>query len=272
MSEQNGSMQLSGDLGQSRSSSSGSSSGGLPPVPFAQTWAQPARMLSQLSSAFGQMPVRMLEQEASMMQRSFVSSNNWLPNVLNVWEEPFVMLRKLSEDMDQFVSRLMQGPFAESGQKHLIGKHQWTPTVDMSQLANEIVIRADLPGLTRSDVKLQLHDDSLTIEGERHAESRQQGEGYHRVERVQGRFFRSIPLPDGIDAPSVHASMRDGVLEITVPLKHREQGVKLEIRDRSEEEQGEHAASRRELPLSQSQPPQPQRQNAGAASRAEVKA
>ena len=272
MSEQNGSMQLSGDLGQSRSSSSGPSSGGLPPVPFAQTWAQPARMLSQLSSAFGQMPVRMLEQEASMMQRSFVSPNNWLPNVLNVWEEPFVMLRRLSEDMDQYVGRLMQGSLAESSQRHRIGQPHWTPTVDMEQRGNEIVICADLPGLCRSDVKLQLHEDRLTIEGERHMESRQQAEGYHRVERMQGRFFRSIPLPDGIDAASVQASMRDGVLEITVPLRHREQGVKLEIRDRSEEEPGEHAASRRELPLAQSQPPQPQRQNAGSASRAEVKA
>ncbi len=205
-----------------------------------------------------------------MLQKSFVSPQNWLPNVLNAWEEPFVMLRKLSEDMDQYVSRLMQGPLAESGQRHLIGKHQWTPTVDMEQRGNEIVIRADLPGLTRADVKLQLHEDRLTIEGERHVESRQQAEGYHRVERVQGRFFRSIPLPEGIDAQSVHASMRDGVLEITVPLRHREHGVKLEIRDRSDEEQGEQASSRRELP--QAQPPQPQRQNTGSASRAEVKA
>ena len=272
MSEQNGSMQFSGDLGQSRSPSSGSSSGGSSPAQFAQAWAQPARMLSQMSSAFGQMPVRMLEQEASMLQKSFVSPQNWLPNVMNVWEEPFVMLRKLSEEMDQYVSRLMQGPMAESGQRQLIGKQQWTPTVDMAQHGNEIVIRADLPGLARSDVKLQLHEDKLTIEGERHAESRQQAEGYHRVERVQGRFFRSIPLPEGVDAQSVHASMRDGVLEITVPLRHLEQGVKLEIRERSEEEQGEQAALRRELPLAQSQPPQPQRQNASTASRSEVKA
>ena len=205
-----------------------------------------------------------------MLQKSFVSPPSWLPNVLNVWEEPFVMLRKLSEDMDQYVGRLMQGPLAESGQKHLIGKHQWTPTVDMSQRGNEIVICVDLPGLTRSDVKLQLHEDKLTIEGERHAESRQQAEGYHRVERVQGRFFRSIPLPEGVDAPSAHASMRDGVLEITVPLRHREQGVKLEIHEKSEEGQSEQAASRRES--SQSQPPQPQRQNVSASARSEVKA
>jgi hypothetical protein len=79
-------------------------------------------------------------------------------------------------------------------------------------------------------------------------------------------------LPEGIDAQSAHASMRDGVLEITVPLRHRDQGVKLEIREGSEEEQGEQASSRRELPPGQSQPAQPQRQNASAAARSEVKA
>jgi HSP20 family molecular chaperone IbpA len=272
MSEQNGSMQFSGESGQSRSPSSGPSSGTLPPVAFPLAWAQPAHMLSHMSSAFGQMPVRMLEQEASMLQKSFVSPQSWLPNVLNTWEEPFVMLRKLSEDLDQYVGRLMQAPLAEAGQRPLIGKHRWTPTVDMSQRGQEIVICVDLPGLTRSDVKLQMHEDKLTIEGERHAESRQQAEGYHRVERVQGRVFRSIPLPEGIDAQSAHASMRDGVLEITVPLRHRDQGVKLEIREGSEEEQGEQASSRRELPPGQSQPAQPQRQNASAAARSEVKA
>lgn len=211
-----------------------------------------------------------------MLQKSFVSPYNWLPNVFNAWEEPFVMLRKLSEDMDQCAGRMMQGPLAETGQRHLLGKSHWTPTVDMSQRGNDMVICADLPGLTRADVKLQLHEDRLTIEGERHAQSSQHAEGYHRIERTQGRFFRSIPLPEGVDPQSVHASMRDGVLEITVPLHHRQQGVKLEIRDSSEEAsrnlQGEQAASQRELLQAQPQPAQPQRQNTGSSARTEVKA
>jgi HSP20 family protein len=136
-----------------------------------------------------------------------------------------------------------------------------------------MVIRADLPGLCRDDVKLQLHDDRLTIEGERHTESHQQVEGYHRVERTQGRFFRSIPLPEGVDPQAVQASMRDGVLEITVPLHHRQQGVRLEIRDRSESESpGEQSAGRRESTPAQSQLPQPQRQTASQSARSEVKA
>lgn len=277
MAEQNGSMQFSGDLNQSRSPSSGPAfPSGSPSAPLTQAWAQPGRMLSQMSTAFGQLPARMLEQEASMLQKSFASPQQWLPNVFSAWEEPFVMMRKLSEDMDQYVGRLMQGPLASPGQRHLTAAPHWTPTVDISQRGNEIVMRADLPGLTRADVRLQMHEDRLTIEGERHAESTQQVDGYQRTERTQGRFFRSIPLPDGVDPQSIQASMCDGVLEITVPLPSRQQGVRLEIRDAGDAEQREHKGEqqglRREQPQGQSQPPQPQRQGSGTTPRAEVKA
>ncbi|MEB0135888.1 Hsp20/alpha crystallin family protein [Actimicrobium sp. CCC2.4] len=276
MTEQNGSMQFSSEAGQSRSPSSGTSPSGTMPTPLAQAWTQPAQLLSQLSTAFGQMPVRMLEQEASMLQKSFASPRQWLPNVFNAWEEPLVMMRKLTEDMDQYASRLMQGPLAGTGQRSLPATPHWTPTVDVSHRGNEIVICADLPGLTRDDVHLQMHEDKLTIEGERHAESSRQVDGYHRTERMQGRFSRSIPLPEGVDPQSARASMRDGVLEIVVPLHARQHGVRLEISEAGEdgqrEQKGEQSASRREQPQGQSQAPQPQRQNAGAAPRSEVKA
>lgn len=232
MAEQSGSMQFSGETSQSRSHS---------PAALGDVWAQPARMMSQMSHSMGQMPVRMLEQEASMLQKSFVSPQAWLPNVLNAWEEPFVMMRKMSEEMDQFFGKLLQRPIGKIAQSRSstgIVARNWTPTVEITQRGDEMVICADLPGLTKDDVELQVHEDRLTISGERREEfSAQDSEGYHRTERSYGRFYRAIPLPQGVDGHNAEAKMRDGVLEITVPLQSQQtQGVRLDIREAEEGE------------------------------------
>lgn len=236
MSEQTGSMQFSGESSQSRSPSQQQGSG-----PIAQIWAQPARMMSQVSEAFGQMPVRMIEQEASMLQRSFGSPQAWLPNVISAWEEPFVMMRKISEEMDQFFGKVMQRPINKIAQTRLgsgVASQKWTPSIEVTQRGNEMIICADLPGLTKDDVHLQVLDDKLTISGERCEESSARSEqGYHRTERSYGQFYRAIPLPDGIDGHRVDAKMRDGVLEISIPLRQQQShGMVLEIREADEGE------------------------------------
>ena len=236
MAEQGGSMQFSGEVNQSRSPSQQNNPGML-----AQAWAQPSRIMSQMTNTLGQMPARMLEQEASMLQRSFVSPQAWLPNLMTAWEEPFVMMRKMSEEMDQFFGKVLQRPMSKIGQSRTptgIVARNWTPTIEISQRGNEMVICVDLPGLTKADVQLQIQEDCLTIEGERSEESvNHSAHGYHRTERSYGRFYRAIPLPEGVDAHAAQAKMRDGVLEITVPMYHQpRQGKCLEIKDAQEGE------------------------------------
>lgn len=236
MSEQTGSMQFSGESSQSRSLAQQPSSG-----PMAQIWAQPARMMSQVSEAFGQMPGRMIEQEASMLQRSFAAPQAWLPNMISAWEEPFVMMRKITEEMDQFFGKVMQRPIGKIAQSRSgsgVTSQKWTPSIEVTQRGNEMIICADLPGLTKDDVKLQVLDDKLTIEGERLEENNAQSEhGYHRTERSYGHFYRAIPLPDGVDRQRVDAKMRDGVLEISIPLRQQKShGLVLEIREAEEGE------------------------------------
>ena len=107
----------------------------------------------------------------------------------------------------------------------------WAPQVEMFERAGELVVRADLPGLKKDDVKVEFTDDGLTIEGERRSEDEEKGEGYYRSERSYGRFFRRLPLPTGVNVDKATATFRDGVLEVTMeaPKSEQRKPRKLEI-------------------------------------------
>ncbi len=104
-----------------------------------------------------------------------------------------------------------------------IGRAEWTPQIEVFERGGQFIVRAELPGMTSSDVKVDIFGDSLNIHGERKQEKKEEGEGWYRSERSYGRFFRSIPLPDGINVDEAKASFRDGVLEITMPAPKREE-------------------------------------------------
>lgn len=91
------------------------------------------------------------------------------------------------------------------------------------------MLRADLPGLDRDDVEIEVKDGVLTVSGERKAEHEDKGEGYHRVERSFGRFSRSLGLPQGVDAGQVEASFERGVLEVKVPKPEERKPTRIEI-------------------------------------------
>ena len=108
----------------------------------------------------------------------------------------------------------------------------WAPQVEVFERGTNLVIRADLPGLKREDVSVEVEDDALVIRGERHNELDDQREGFYRSERSYGSFYRVIPLPDGTDESQVNAAFRDGVLEITLPrpAERRPASRRVEIR------------------------------------------
>lgn len=99
---------------------------------------------------------------------------------------------------------------------------QWSPQIEMLQRGNDLVVRADLPGLTKEDIHVDIADDTLTIRGERRQEQEEEREGWYRSERSYGSFYRSVPLPEGAIADSAKASFKDGVLEITLQAPPRE--------------------------------------------------
>jgi HSP20 family protein len=111
----------------------------------------------------------------------------------------------------------------------------WSPRVEAFQQGDRFVVRAELPGLKKDDVQVEMTDDALTIRGERREEQEEERDGYFRSEREYGQFFRAIPLPEGTIGESAQASFRDGVLEVTMQAAPSEanRGRRLEIREGS---------------------------------------
>lgn len=107
----------------------------------------------------------------------------------------------------------------------------WSPQIETFQRGNEFIVRADLPGLSKDDVKVDLTEDSITLQGERREEHEEDREGYYRSERTYGSFYRVVPLPEGAIADSAKAQFNNGVLEIVLqaPPKEVSRGRRLEI-------------------------------------------
>jgi HSP20 family protein len=106
---------------------------------------------------------------------------------------------------------------------------RWLPAMDLVEADDHYVLRADLPGVSEDDVRLEVEDDVLTISGERTAEHEQRGEGYHRLERSYGSFSRSLTLPDGVDPEAVQASFERGVLEVRIPKPEQKKPRRVAI-------------------------------------------
>ena len=90
--------------------------------------------------------------------------------------------------------------------------------MDVRQCNGDLVVTAELPGLKKEDVKVELTDDSLVIQGERKHEHKEDHEGFHSFERSYGQFYRSIPLPEGAKTDMARAELTDGVLKVSVPV------------------------------------------------------
>jgi HSP20 family protein len=125
------------------------------------------------------------------------------------------VFRRFSRDMDRL--------FGEAGFRPLFLREaqeafDWSPDVEYFERKGQFVVRADLPGLTKDDVKLNVENGVLSIQGERKQEAETKGDGWYRTERNYGAFYRSLPLPDGVKADQINATFKNGVLEIVMPL------------------------------------------------------
>jgi HSP20 family protein len=142
-------------------------------------------------------------------------------------------MRRMTEDMDRMLgdfwgsARQWPALFKEGG------RSEWTPAIEAFQRGNEFVVRADIPGLSREDITVEVGDDALTIRGERKYDHQEEREGVWRSERGYGTFCRAIPLPQGALSESAKATFRDGVLEVVIKAPSHEvrRGRRLEINE-----------------------------------------
>lgn len=148
---------------------------------------------------------------------------------------PITFMRQFMEDVDDLFSQFGLAPAMGSGMQGAGQGLQniWMPEIDVFQRGNDLVIRADLPGVKRNDIDVELEDGNLIIQGQRQQESENDEEqGYYQSERSFGSFFRSIPLPEGVNPDQVQASFDNGVLEVDVPMPQQQQnrGKKVQVR------------------------------------------
>ncbi len=138
----------------------------------------------------------------SMTPREFFSAN------------PFELMRRFTDEMN----RAFTGTWRE--------ERAFMPPVEIRQKGDNLIISAELPGIKKEDVKLEMTDEGLLIQGERKREEEEREEGFYRSERSYGRFARLIPLPEGANIDQTKAQFNNGVLEVTVPVPQLEKKEK----------------------------------------------
>jgi HSP20 family protein len=106
----------------------------------------------------------------------------------------------------------------------------WAPSVDILEKENEVLIKAELPGVESKDVAVTVDNNVVTIKGERHLEKDVKKESYHRMERAYGSFSRSFSLPDTVDTGNVRAEYKDGLLTLSLPKKTAAKSRTVEIK------------------------------------------
>ncbi len=131
---------------------------------------------------------------------------------------PFQLMRRMMEDMDRMFEAF--NPSATSGS---VRPDIWAPPIEVAERDGSIIVKAELPGVRKDDVKVELTSDGLLIEGERKEEREDRQKDMVRSECRYGRFSRLIPLPEGANMEQAKAQFTDGVLEITIPIPEEKQ-------------------------------------------------
>lgn len=160
-----------------------------------------------------------------------------------VTASPFGFMRRFAEDMERMFDDfdIFRFPTFFTKEFDEVG---WMPKIEVLQLNGKLKVRADLPGLKKDDVKVELTNGALTISGERKEEKEEEDEGFYHSERAYGTFYRQIPLPEGVKTETATAKFTDGVLEIMMQVPKSEPRTRrLEIKGAEETAKAKVAAA-----------------------------
>jgi len=146
---------------------------------------------------------------------------------------PFELMQRMSDDMDRLFQQFgfgrsglglgpifgaSQGFGTDDGRQLSAGDQSlWVPQVETVRRGDRFVIRADLPGMKKDDIRIHVDDDAVSISGERRSRQQEERDGLFTSERSYGSFYRTVPLPEGVNADQCEAQFNDGVLEISLP-------------------------------------------------------
>ena len=137
---------------------------------------------------------------------------------------PFREFERMRRDMDRLWDSFFEGGLTKRGEE----RGGWLPSLDVSETKNELVVKAEVPGMDAKDIDISLSDGVLTIKGEKKQEKEEKEADYHLVERSYGSFVRSVRLPKEVQGDKISASYKDGILKVALPKS--EEAKKKEIK------------------------------------------
>lgn len=131
-------------------------------------------------------------------------------------------------DLQHRINRLFEE--TSRGEREELARTVWSPTVDIFEEPEAILIEADLPGLSRENVSVNLENNVLTIQGERKLSREEKRDNYHRIERAYGSFTRSFTIPSNVNPEKIEAEFKDGVLQIRLPKREEAKPKQIEVK------------------------------------------
>ena len=140
--------------------------------------------------------------------------------------DPFREMRSLQDE----VNRLFTSSFSRGGGDNDLMRGAWSPSVDIFENRNEIVLEAELPGMKPEDVNISIENNVLTIHGERKFEKKDDNDNFHRVERSYGSFTRSFTLPPTVQSENAQAEFENGVLRLILAKREEAKPRRIEIK------------------------------------------
>ena len=139
--------------------------------------------------------------------------------------EPWNAVDQLRKEMDRLFDT-----GASQGNSNVVTS-DWSPAVDVKETDQGFVIIADIPGVDPKDIEVHMENGILTIKGQRESEKKEEREGYKRIERSYGSFYRRFSLPDTANADKINAKSKNGVLEVTIPKHDKVQPRKIAVQE-----------------------------------------
>jgi HSP20 family protein len=139
--------------------------------------------------------------------------------------DPFRDIVTLREKMN----RLFEDAVTARGEEKEMISSTWTPSVDIYETENEIILTAEVPGIDEKDIDIKIENNTLSLQGERKFEKETKEENYHRIERSYGSFFRSFTIPHNVDQDRIEAEHESGVLRILMPKKPETKPKKVKV-------------------------------------------
>lgn len=148
---------------------------------------------------------------------------------LVTWD-PFRELEDISNRLNRAFGRPLATRASSDANRDALTLVDWAPSVDISETAEEFLIKAELPEVKKEDVKVRVDNGTLRIEGERKQEKEEKGKKFHRVERSYGSFLRTFTLPDNVEGEKVAAEFKEGLLQIRLPKSAKPGPKAIEVK------------------------------------------